>query len=57
MRWNFQLGVVPIPKANKEEHRAENLDVFDFELAEADMARLNDLNRFASALGQRVQYT
>jgi diketogulonate reductase-like aldo/keto reductase len=56
LRWNLHVGVVPIPKANNEEHQAENLDVFDFELAEADMARLNELNGFASALGERVQY-
>ncbi len=56
LRWDLQQGVVPIPKANKEEHQAENLDVFDFELAEGDMTRLNELNRLASALGERVIY-
>ncbi|HUB93836.1 MAG TPA: aldo/keto reductase, partial [Verrucomicrobiae bacterium] len=31
IRWNLQLGVVPIIKANSAKHQRENLDVFDFE--------------------------
>lgn len=50
IRWNLQLGTVPIPKANRKEHLAENLGVFDFDIGEEDMARLNGLNERASAL-------
>jgi diketogulonate reductase-like aldo/keto reductase len=56
LRWDLQHGVVPIPKATSEAHQRENLDVFDFELADADVARLDQLNKLASALGERVQY-
>jgi diketogulonate reductase-like aldo/keto reductase len=51
LRWNLQLGTVPIPKAGKIRHLEENLDVFDFELSTADMATLEDLNEHYSALG------
>ena len=56
LRWSLQHGNVPIPKANKAEHLAENIDVFDFELAEGDMTRLDELNERASSLGRRVAY-
>jgi 2,5-diketo-D-gluconate reductase A len=51
LRWNLQIGTVPIPKANKLPHLEENLDVFDFELSEGDMAALSSLNEHYSALG------
>lgn len=51
LRWCLQLGVVPLPKANSAKHQAENLDVFNFEITEQDMARLNGLNEQYSALG------
>lgn len=51
IRWNIQLGVVPIVKANSEEHLKENLDVFDFEISDDDMATLNGLNEHYSSLG------
>lgn len=55
IRWNLQLGVVPLPKANSREHRQENIDVFDFELSEGDMDSLSRLNQHYSALGE-LQY-
>lgn len=56
IRWDLQLGVVPIPKANRHDHLRENLAVFDFEITEADMARLSDLNEAWSSLGLSLQY-
>jgi len=44
IRWNLQLGVVPLPKANHVQHLRENLGVFNFEIAPHDMARLSALN-------------
>jgi diketogulonate reductase-like aldo/keto reductase len=52
IRWNLQLGVVPLPKANHTQHQRENLDVFDFEIRPADMAKLRSLNQHYSAMGQ-----
>ena len=52
LRWNLQLGVVPLPKANHVQHQRENLNVFDFEILPQDMARLNALNEHYSATGK-----
>ena len=51
IRWNLQLGVVPLPKANHAQHQRENLEVFDFEIRQPDMAKLRTLNEHYSALG------
>lgn len=51
VRWNLQLGTVPLPKANRREHLKENFAVFDFELGHEDMVRLSNLNERYSALG------
>jgi len=55
IRWNLQLGVVPLPKANHVNHQRDNLHVFDFEISQIDMAKLRTLNEHYSALGQ-LQY-
>lgn len=45
LRWNVQLGAIPIPKAGSPEHQAENLKIFDFELSAEEMARINQLSQ------------
>jgi diketogulonate reductase-like aldo/keto reductase len=55
LRWNLQLGVVPLPKANHVQHQRENLNLFDFEILAQDMARLNALNEHYSAV-DRLAY-
>jgi diketogulonate reductase-like aldo/keto reductase len=50
LRWNIQLGVNPVPKASTREHLQEDIDVFDFELADDEMDRLTNLNERYSAL-------
>lgn len=50
LRWNIQLGTPPVPKAASANHRDENVDVFDFELDEAEMERLTGLNEHYSSL-------
>jgi 2,5-diketo-D-gluconate reductase A len=51
IRWNLQMGTVPIAKANDIDHLEENLDVFDFEIALEDMIALRSLNEEYSSLG------
>lgn len=51
IRWNLQLGTVPLPKANQRKHLEENINVFDFEINADDMATLNGLNETYSSLG------
>lgn len=55
IRWNLQLGIVPIIKAGDYEHQAENMNVFDFELKPEDMEMLKSLNEEYSSLGE-LQY-
>lgn len=51
VRWNLQRGTVPLPKANRKNHEAENIDVFDFRIGKDDMATLDSLNEHYSSLG------
>ncbi|HET9862795.1 MAG TPA: aldo/keto reductase, partial [Steroidobacteraceae bacterium] len=55
IRWNLQLGVAPLPKANHVTHQRENLNVFGFEILPQDMARLNALNEHFST-SDRLAY-
>ena len=46
LRWLVQQDqVVPIPKAARAEHRAANIDIFDFELTADEMAQIHALHR------------
>ncbi len=45
LRWHFQLGALPIPKASSPLHQRENFDIFDFSLSDAEMAAINALSR------------
>ncbi|TDD68800.1 aldo/keto reductase [Jiangella aurantiaca] len=56
IRWNLQRGVSAIPKANRRDHLTENLEVFDFELADTHMEQLNGLDEHWSALGPAPMY-
>jgi len=51
IRWNLQLGVVPLPKASHPQHRQENLEVFDFEIRQMDMVKMRTLNEHYSSMG------
>lgn len=51
IRWNIQLGNVPVIKASQEQHLRENLDVFDFQISDEDMIEIGSLNEAYSALG------
>ena len=44
IRWSIQLGNVVIPRSALPERIKENLDVFDFELTDDEMAKLNGLD-------------
>jgi diketogulonate reductase-like aldo/keto reductase len=40
LRWNVQLGAVPIPMSRSTEHQRQNLEIFEFELSDDEMARI-----------------
>ena len=44
LRWNLQHNVITIPNQQKPHRIAENADIFDFELSEADMKMLDALD-------------
>lgn len=50
LRWDLQIGTPTVPKAADPGHREENADIFDFELDEEQMRRLDGLNEHYSSL-------
>jgi 2,5-diketo-D-gluconate reductase A len=44
IRWSIQLGNVVIPRSSSPERIKSNLEVFDFELSDDEMATLNGLD-------------
>jgi len=49
LRWHVQSGLVAIPKSSHPERIRENLQVFDFELSEAEIAAINALDEGEAA--------
>ena len=45
LRWHVQQGNIVIPGSKTPEHIAQNIDVFDFELSEDEMARMAALDK------------
>lgn len=45
LRWNLQKGVVVIPGSSNPEHIKENTEIYDFELTNDQMDRINALDR------------
>ena len=44
IKWELQHGIVTIPKSVKQDRIKSNADVFDFNISEEDMEKLNGLN-------------
>jgi len=45
LRWQVQLGCVPIPKSATPERQRANLDVFGFALTDEEVAAITALGR------------
>lgn len=45
LRWQVQLGSIPIPKSATPERQRQNLDVFGFELTDDEVAAISALER------------
>ncbi|NOZ48588.1 MAG: aldo/keto reductase [Chloroflexi bacterium] len=52
LRWMMQRGIVTIPKSANKDRICSNADIFDFEIAEGDMALIDSLDRH-ERLGER----
>lgn len=44
LRWNVQRGVVIIPKSVRRERMAENFDIWNFRLSDAEMSEIDTLD-------------
>ena len=44
LRWQVQAGFVAIPGSSNPDHIAENCDIFDFELTDAEMIQIRSLD-------------
>ena len=44
LRWNVQRGVTVIPKSIHKEHMEQNIDIWDFQLSDEDMAEIAKLD-------------
>lgn len=53
LRWELQLGTLPIPKSSTPSRQAGNMDVFDFEISAADMATINGLSQVDGRLNNQ----
>ncbi|MED4073911.1 aldo/keto reductase [Priestia endophytica] len=49
LRWDLQHGVITIPKSTKEHRIIENADVFDFELSQEEVEKIDSLNQDSRA--------
>lgn len=49
LRWLMQRGIVALAKSVHPERMAENIDIFDFELTDSDMATIQSLDKKESA--------
>jgi len=45
LRWDLQSDILTIPKSIRPERIRENANIFDFELSDEDMARIDALNQ------------
>lgn len=50
LRWLVQKGIVALPKSSNLERMRENLNIFDFSIDDADMAKITALNKNASSV-------
>ncbi|PZP49446.1 MAG: aldo/keto reductase [Pseudopedobacter saltans] len=44
LRWDLQKGIITIPKSTHKERIAQNADIFDFELSNEDIERIDSLD-------------
>ena len=44
LRWDHQLGILPIPRSANPKRQASNIDIFDFELTEDEMNAIDSIN-------------
>jgi methylglyoxal/glyoxal reductase len=53
LRWNIQKGVITIPRSASVERIVVNSQIFDFELSEAEMLQIDNLNQDHTMIPRR----
>ena len=51
LRWNYQRGVVTIPKSIHKERMEQNISIFDFSLTEEEMEKISTLDEGVTLFG------
>ncbi len=44
LRWDYQHGHITIPKSSHKEHMRDNIAIFDFELSDSEMRKIDSIN-------------
>lgn len=44
LRWDFQNGIIPIPRSANPKRQASNIDIFDFQLTDDEMKAVDSIN-------------
>lgn len=45
LRWNYQCGIITIPKSSKIERLRENINIFDFSLSNEEILLIDSINK------------
>ena len=53
LRWHIQMGNIVIPGARSKAHIADNIDIFDFELEDSEMAEIALMKRAAPFISHK----
>lgn len=56
LRWHMQEGLCPVPGSTNPAHIKENIDIFDFELSDDEMAVIRAIDRGDAGRSFRIQY-
>jgi diketogulonate reductase-like aldo/keto reductase len=51
LRWCIQHNIIPLPKSSHKERILQNLDVFNFEIDQHDMEKINNNDLFKDTIG------
>lgn len=49
LRWLVQRHIIPLSKSVKKERMQQNIDIFDFELSDEDMAKITAMDKKESS--------
>jgi 2,5-diketo-D-gluconate reductase A len=56
LRWHIQLGLIAIPKSADPGRISENIDIFDFELTDAEVAAISALDQGEADVADSDQF-